>query len=311
MRIYSHLLGLTFTAAPELPRWDPAVLAYTVTDTKSGAARGTFYLDLYPRPGKFTHFANTGLIGRRVLPDGSVRPALNAILGNWPVPAAGKPSLLSHADVITFFHEFGHNVAALCADTPYDTLNEGFRRDFVEAPSQMLENFVWEPAILKEISSNADTGAALPDTLVDNIRSARFFDEAYTADVQAFYATVDLRYHSLPPPVATTLIWKQTLTETTPNPFVDGTIPQASFGHLMGGYDAQYYGYLWSKVYAQDMFTAFQTGGLENPAVGRRYRNDILAPARMIEPDAEVERFLGRPMKPAAFYRDLGIIGTN
>ena len=151
----------------------------------------------------------------------------------------------------------------------------------------------------------------LPNALIDNIRAARFFDEAYAADVQTFYATVDLRYHSLPPPVATTLVWQETLTETTPNPFVEGIIPQASFGHLMSGYEAQYYGYLWSKVFAQDMFTAFKTGGLENPVVGMRYRNDILAPARMIEPDAEVQRFLGRPMSPAAFYRDLGITGAN
>ncbi len=311
MRIYSHLLGLTFTPAPDLPRWDPAVLAFTVTDTKTGAMRGTFYLDLYPRPGKFTHFENAGLYSRRVLPDGTVRPALNTILGNWPAPAAGKPSLLSHGDVIVFFHEFGHNVAALCADTPYETLNGGFRQDFVEAPSQMLENFVWEPAILKEISSNVDTGAPLPEALINNIRAARYFDEAYAEDGQTFLATVDLRYHSLQPPVATTQVWKQTLLETTPNPFVDGIVPQAAFGHLMSGYEAQYYGYLWSKVYAQDMFTAFKAGGLESPVVGMRYRNDILAPARMIEPDAEVQRFLGRPMSPAAFYHDLGITAAN
>jgi thimet oligopeptidase len=85
---------------------------------------------------------------------------------------------------------------------------------------------------------------------------------------------------------------------------VPGIHPQASFGHLMGGYDAGYYGYLWSKVYAQDMFTAFQQGGLENPAVGMRYRQDILEPARTYDPDVEVEHFLGRPMSPNAFYQE-------
>jgi thimet oligopeptidase len=310
MRIYARLLGLTFAPAPNLPRWDPAVLAYTVTDTKTGKPRGSFYLDLYPRPGKFTHFSNVPLYGRRVLADGTVRPALNTILGNWPAPAPGKPSLLSHADVITFFHEFGHNVAALCADTPYETLNDGFRWDFVEAPSQMLENFVWDPLILKQISSNVGTGAPLPDGLIHQMRAARYFDEAYNEDSQAFLATIDQRFHTLAPPVATTAVWKRTLAEVTPNRFVEGTIPQASFGHLMNGYEAQYYGYLWSKVYAQDMFTAFSAGGLENPAVGARYRSDILAPARTIEPDAEVQRFLGRPMRPAAFYRALGITGN-
>jgi thimet oligopeptidase len=307
MQIYSILLGLTFTPAPNLPRWDPAVTAYSVTDTKTGAYRGAFYLDLYPRPGKFNHFENAGLITRRITPDGAVHPALNTILGNWPAPAPGKPSLLSHDDVVTFFHEFGHNVAALCANTPYATLNGGFRWDFVEAPSQMLENFVWEPSILQQISSNVDTGKPLPDDLIAKMIAARYFDEATATVGQAFYATVDQRYHTQTPPVATTAVWKELDLKMTPNQFVEGTYPQAGFNHLMNGYEAQYYGYLWSKVYAQDMFTAFKTGGLENPAVGMRYRNDILAPARLIEPDPEVRAFLGRPMDPRTFYRELGI----
>jgi thimet oligopeptidase len=307
LHIYSHLLGITFTPAPELPKWDPAVLAYDVTDSKTGVNRGAFYLDLYPRPGKFEHFDNSGITARRVLPDGTVKPELNTILGNWPAPVPGKPALLSHDDVITFFHEFGHNVAALLGDTPYETLNLNFRWDFVEAPSQMLENFVWDPTILKEISSNVDTGAPLPDDLIAKMDAARYFDEASFEVSQAFLSTVDQLYHTLPPPIDTTAVWKRTLMAMTPSVFVDGTIPQASFGHLMSGYEAQYYGYLWSKVYAQDMFTAFQKGGLENPAVGARYRKDILAPARMIEPDAEVRAFLGRPMDPSTFYRQLGI----
>lgn len=311
LKIYSTLLGITFTPAPKLPRWDPSVLAYDVTDTKSGTFRGSFYLDLYPRPGKYGHFENAPLIERRITPDGVAHPVLTSILGNWPVPSPGKPSLLSHSDVIVFFHEFGHNVATLLADTPYQTLNGGFRWDFVEAPSQMLENFVWDPAILKQISSNVDTGAPLPDDLISKMTAARYFDEALTEVTQAFYSIVDQRYHSLKPPVDTTAVWKSAVLELTPNKFVDGTFPQASFDHLMNGYEAQYYGYLWSKVYAQDMFTAFRKDGLENPAVGARYRKDILAPARMIEPDDEVRLFLGRSMDPSAFYREVGIPGTH
>jgi Zn-dependent oligopeptidase len=175
----------------------------------------------------------------------------------------------------------------------------------------MLENFVWNPTILKQISANVDTGAPLPDDLIAKMIAARYFDEATFEVGQAFYATVDQRYHTLPPPVDTTAVWKSTLLEMTPSAFVEGTIPQASFEHLMNGYEAQYYGYLWSKVYAQDMFTAFERGGLQNPTVGARYRKDILAPARMIEPDAEVRAFLGRPMDPRTFYRELGITKTH
>jgi thimet oligopeptidase len=305
--IYAQMLGLTFTKRTDVAAWAKDVYAYDVTDTASGAYRGRFYLDLFPRPGKYAHFANLGPTSRRVLPDGTIRPVVNIIAGNWPAPTPGKPSLLSHPDVLTFFHEFGHNVAALCADTPYETLNAGFRLDFVEAPSQMLENFVWDPTILKQISSNVDGGAPLPDDLIAKLIAARYFDEAYTTVRQVFYASVDQVYHVRTPPLDTTAVWKELYNALTPDHFVDGTYRQASFTHLMGGYEAGYYGYLWSKVYAQDMFTAFQAGGLENPAVGKRYRTDILAPARLEEPDDEVRAFLGRPMNPQAFYRELGI----
>jgi thimet oligopeptidase len=110
-----------------------------------------------------------------------------------------------------------------------------------------------------------------------------------------------MAYHTSGPHVNTTAVWAAIDKRVTPNEMVAGTHPQAAFGHLMSGYDAGYYGYLWSQVYAQDMFTAFLKGGLENPAVGARYRKDILEPAKTYEPDVEVTRFLGRPMSPAAF----------
>jgi len=308
LAFYSGMLGLTFTKSDDLPRWHPDVVGYRVTDTASGADRGVFYLDLYPRPGKYGHFANFGPTGRRTLPDGTVRPAVNTIIGNWPTPAPGKPSLLSHGDVLTFFHEFGHNVAALCADTPYETLNSGYRLDFVEAPSQMLENFVWDASILKRISSNVATGEPLPDAMIASMNAARHYNQAWNVlGADFFYAIVDQRIHTATPPVDTTAIWQATKTMYTPDLFVPGTYREASFTHLMGGYEGTYYAYAWAKVYAQDMFTAFQQGGLQNPAVGMRYRTDILAPARSLEPDALVQKFLGRPMKPDAFYADLGL----
>ena len=307
LAIYSHMLGLTFTKAGDLPAWHPDVVGYRVTDTASGADRGVFYLDLYPRPGKYGHFANFGPTARRTLPDGTIRPAVNTIVGNWPVPAQGKPSLLSHADVITFFHEFGHNVAALCGDSPYETLNGGYRLDFVEAPSQMLENFVWEPTILKQISANA-AGEPLPDTVLASMNAARHFNQAWgVVGGDIFYALVDQRIHTAAPPVDTTAVWQTTKTTYTVDDYVPGTWREASITHFMGGYEGSLYAYPWAKVYAMDMFTAFQKGGLQNPAVGLRYRNEILAPARTFEPDVLVRKFLGRPMKPDAYYADLGM----
>ncbi len=136
--------------------------------------------------------------------------------------------------------------------------------------------------------------------------AAKYVDYAYFTTRQIQYATVDMDYHTMGPHVDTTAVWKKVASETTPLAMVDGTHPQAAFGHLFG-YDAGYYSYLWALVYAQDMFTAFQKGGLLNPAVGARYRKTILEPARTYEPDVEVRNFLGRPMSPAAFYTIFGI----
>ncbi|MDP9110263.1 MAG: Zn-dependent oligopeptidase, partial [Candidatus Eremiobacteraeota bacterium] len=304
--IYHRLLGVTFTAVPHTDAWNADVLEYRVADSKTGKFMGTTYFDLYPRPGKYKHFANFGILPVRKV-GGAYRAPFVAILGNWPKPAPGYPALLSHDEVVTFFHEFGHNMASLLTVAPYETLSSGFLQDFVEAPSQMLENFVWQPSVLKEISSNVTTGAPLPDALIASMIRARYVNNAYFTTRQIMLSLVDMRYHTSGPHVDTTAVWAEVANANTPIPLYPGTHPQAAFGHLMGGYDAGYYGYLFSKVYAQDMFTAFLKGGLENPVVGMRYRKDILEPARTLDPDTEVTRFLGRPMNPNAFYTDFGI----
>jgi len=306
LNIYHKLLGVTFVRIDRPNVWYPGVVGYEVYDTRSGHFIGATYFDLYPRPGKYDHFANFPILPVRES-RGAFRAPMAAILGNWPKPAPGHPAVLSHDDVVTFFHEFGHDMAALLTTAPYETLSAGFRQDFIEAPSQMLENFVWQPSIIKEISSNVTTGQPLPDDLISKMIAARYVDYAYFTTRQILLATVDMDYHTMGPNVNTTAIWAKVSQDESPLPMAPGIHPQASFGHLMGGYDAGYYGYLWSKVYAQDMFTAFQKGGLENPTVGMRYRKDILSPARTIEPDAEVAAFLGRPMSRNAFYREFGI----
>ena len=303
MNLYHKILGVTFVKVANPDSWNAQdVISYNVFDTASGRFIGTTYFDFFPRPGKFGHFANWPLVPARRLANGTYRPPVTAILGNWPRPAPGAPALLSHGDVVTFFHEFGHNLAALLSTAPYETLSGGFRQDFVEAPSQMLENFMWQPSILKEVSANVTTGKPLPDDLIAKMVRARYVNEAYLTVGQIKLGLVDMTYHTSGPHVDTTAVWAQISDKYTPLPMAPGTHPQASFGHLFG-YDAGYYSYLWALVYAQDMFTAFQKGGLENPKVGMRYRKDILEPARTLEPDVEVEHFLGRPMNSNAFYQ--------
>ena len=302
--IYSKILGVTFAKRQNPNVWYSDVTEWTVTDTATGHYIGDFYIDLFPRDGKYAHVASFPLLSVRQMPDGSLRPPLDAIIGNWPKPAPGKPAVLSHDDVETFFHEFGHDMAEMLSTAPYETLSTGFRQDFIEAPSQMLENWVWDPAILKELSSNVTTGAPLPDGLIAKMRAARYVDYAYHTVGQIVLASVDMKYHTSKLPLDTTAVWAQVQREQGVLPLPAGVHPEDGFGHIMGGYDAGYYGYLWSKVYAQDMFTAFEAGGLESPVVGARYRHDILEPAREIEPDDEVKAFLGRPMDPSAFYKE-------
>jgi thimet oligopeptidase len=308
LQIYQRLLGVTFAEITPAVAWAPGVREFSIADAASGRPIGWFFLDLYPRPGKFEHFANFPIRPGRVLPDGSYQKPISAIVGNWPVPAAGQPALLSHEEVITFFHEFGHLMHSTLSIAPYETLyGTAVRPDFVEAPSQMLENFMWQPSILKQVSSNYKTGDPLPDALIAKMIALKHVNDGMAWSTQAFYAQYDMTIHSSGPAVDVDATWFALKKKMTPFPSIPGTHPEAGFSHLMGGYDAGYYGYLWSKVYAQDIFTRFAREGLENPAVGMAYRKDILEPGATIEPDVMVQNFLGRPVSPAAFYEDLGI----
>lgn len=306
--IYQNLLGVTFAEIVPAEAWAPGVREFSITDTASGKPIGWFFLDLFPRSGKFEHFANFPIRPGRVLPDGSYQKPISSIVGNWPVAAPGQPALLSHEDVITFFHEFGHLMHSTLSTAPYETLyGTAVRPDFVEAPSQMLENFMWQPSVLKQVSSNYKTGQPLPDDLIAKMIALKHVGDGYAWSTQAFYAQYDMTIHTSGPAVNVDTTWFELKKKMTPFPAIPGTHPEAGFGHIMGGYDAGYYGYLWSKVYAQDIFTRFQKEGLENPIVGMAYRKDILEPGATVEPDVLVQNFLGRPMNPDAFYEDLGI----
>jgi thimet oligopeptidase len=306
LAIYQHLLGVTISPVTPANNWNPDVTEYAVSDTASERFIGTFLLDLYPRDGKPGGAFNAPILPVRRMPDGSWRPPISAIVvSTWPAPLAGKPALLTHDDVTTFFHEFGHCMAALLTTAPYESVTE-FGQDFVEAPSQMLENFTWNRDVLKALSANVETGMPLPDGLIDRMIAARCTSDrlcnAYAATRQIMYSDVDLAYHDGGPNVHPSQVWDDIAARDTPIGNPPGAHPAAQFSHLMGGYDASYYVYLWSLVYAQDMFTAFQKGGIDNASVGMRYRKAILEPALTYGADREVKAFLGRPMSPAAFY---------
>ena len=308
--IYAHLLGVRFEALKSPMAWAPRVDQYAIYDALSGAPIGWFYLDLYPREGKYQHFEAVPFRFGRVLPDGSYRLPVSGVIGNWPQPEVGKPALLSHGELVTFFHEFGHVMHETLSHTRYASLfGVNVRGDFVEAPSQMLENWMWQRAVLKQVSSRVDTGEPLPDELIDKIIAAKHVSDGVAWSRQAFFAEYDLQLHSRSGPIEPNKLWFDLMPKLRLFHEIPGTYPVAGFGHLMNGYDAGYYGYLWSKVYAQDMFSVFAAAGLDNPEIGKRYREGILVPGGSVEADVLIERFLGRQPSAAPFYEELGLSG--
>ena len=304
--IYEQLLGVKFDEITPADAWAPGVREFAVSDAATRKPLGWIFLDLFPRPNKYQHFATFPIRTGVHWADGSLDRPVSAIIGNWPTAAPGKPSLLTHFDVITFFHEFGHLMAATLVDVPYPTLSN-LRQDFVEAPSQMLENWMWQPSVLARVSSNVTTGKPLPPDLIKRMIALRQLGAGYGNSLQAFLAMYDMRLHTSSVPLDTKVTWDSLQARMLPRITLTGDYPAASFSHLMEGYDAGYYGYLWSKAYAQDLFTRFEKDGVMSASAGMAYRRDILEPGGIREPDALLQSFLGRPLNYDAFYRDLGI----
>lgn len=307
--VYQKMLGLHFREIPDGATWYPDVKLYEITDASGGAPIGYFYMDLFPREGKYSHAAAFNLITERRLADGSVRKPVSAIVANLDKPSADRPSLLDHEEVETIFHEFGHIMHQTLSKTKYGRFSgSNVARDFVEAPSQMLENWVWDPEVLQSLSGYyKDHSKKLPKDLLDKMLAAKNADVSLVNLRQLLFGIVDMDYHSAHPPSDTTKEYARVMAAVSLIPMTPGTHPEASFGHLMGGYDAGYYGYLWSKVYAQDMYSVFKAKGLLNPEIGRRYRTEILERGSSRDEMVSLKAFLGRAPNEDAFLESIGL----
>jgi thimet oligopeptidase len=301
------VLGLDYRQVDDPKAWDDSVRLYEILDRASGRQLAHFYADLFPREGKFGHAAAFPLvIGHRAV-DGSYVAPVTAIVANMTPPSADRPSLLKHAEVETLFHEFGHvlHMSLTRAEFPRFSGAET-EWDFVEAPSQIMEHWTWEPSVLRRFARHFATDEPMPDELIELMRTARFVDEGIKSSIQAFYGQLDLALHA--EPVAPDL--DEALQRThaiTGMPYPEGTFMLAGFGHLVGGYDAGYYGYLWAEVIGDDMFSRFAAEGVTSPAVGADYRREILEPNGSRDADDLVRAFLGREPSNEAFLRLRGM----
>ena len=305
MDVYQEVLGLKFREVLDGSKWHPEVREIEVSDAKTGRPIGKFYLDLFPRDGKYTHAAVFGITPGRALPDGSYQAPAAAMVANMPKAAPGQPALLQHRDVETYFHEFGHLMHQLLTEARYASMaGTSVARDFVEAPSQMLENFVWERSVIDRLSGHWRDGSKLPQETFDKMVEARHHLSGMFYARQLAYAIGDMFLHTVVP-VDPSAAFNRILEEVSLTPTPKDANMVASFGHLLGGYGAGYYGYLWSKVFAQDIYTLFKADGVLSPAVGERYRREILSKGSERPEIDSLRAFLGREPSEDAFMREI------
>jgi thimet oligopeptidase len=293
LAISAELYGIKFVRA-EAPVWHPSVRYYDVVDGKSGAFLGGIYLDLFPREGKYSHAAAFGVRSVSVL---AKRTPISVLVTNF------NRDGLDHGEVETFLHEFGHVLHGVLSSTRY--ASEGgtnVERDFVEAPSQMYEEWGRKIEPLLLLHRYCTSCPAIDDALVKRLHAARSFGRGIQYGRQHLYAAYDMALFGEreADPMQT---WIKMESET-PAGYVPGTQFPGTFGHVLGGYGAGYYGYMWSEVIALDMLSRYGKN-LMNPAVGRRFRELILSRGGE-EPAAQMVReFLGRDPSPEAFFEEI------
>ena len=295
--VTGKMFGVEFHRVPKAPVWDPSVECYEVTE--NGKMVGRFYLDMHPRKDKYNHAAQfdvrTGVQGRQI-PEA-------ALICNFPGGEKGDPGLMEYGDVRTFFHEFGHLLHTIFAGHHQWCGLGGIRteQDFVEAPSQMLEEWTENPEVLATFAKNYQTQEPIPATLVTQMNRAKDYGQGLGVRRQMVYAKLSLSiYDRDPSQVSTDQIVQDLVKKYQPFPYVPGTHFQCAFGHL-DGYSAVYYTYMWSLVIAKDMFAQFDKGHLLAPGVATRYRQAVLAPGGSLPAAVLVSNFLGRPFNNKAW----------
>ncbi len=304
--VTGDVFGLEYERITDTKAWHPDVFLYAIKNRGESDPIAYFYADLFPRDAKFGHAAAFPIqYGRQE--DGEYVKPVAAIVANFTKPTADSPSLLQHSEAVTLWHEFGH-ILHFCLTTVDMVRFSGYDTewDFVEAPSQIMENWMWEPEVLQRFAKHHQSGEPIPESLVERLVAARDLNVALLTLRQMFLGRMDMSMHATAEPVDLDAVYRSAY-ELTQMPFHEGTFFPAVFGHLMGGYDAGYYGYLWAQVYGDDMFSVFETEGTLSPAVGRRYRKEVLATGGSRDAIDHLRAFLGREPSSDSFLHKLGL----
>lgn len=320
LKLYEHVLQLKFYKVDDKDKqvWHEDVHQFHVWDaTKDGKPTeflGWFYLDLHPRPNKYGHAANFNLspgytdleTGKRVYP-------VTALVCNFSKPTATKPSLLKHDEVVTLFHEMGHGIHNLVSKTKYARFHgTSVEWDFVEAPSQMLEYWPWNKAQIKALSKHYETGKQMDDKLIDSLIRTKHVNDGLNLTRQIFLGSFDLAIHLLAKDEPIDLVEKWAELRSKYCLDSSGEFKShafSAFGHLMGGYDSGYYGYLWSEVFACDMYYSKFKADPMNPVVGFEYKTKVIGPGGSRDAMDSLKEFLGREPSNDAFMEELGVVG--
>ncbi len=298
----STLFHVTFQQEQNVPSWDPAVETWDVLD--NGKAIGRFYLDMHPRPGKFTHAEMSAIadgVRGKQLPEA-------ILICNFPKPTADDPGLMEYSDVVVFFHEFGHLMHWILGGQQQWAGISGItmEADFGEAPSQMLEEWMHSPQVLASFAKHYKTGEPIPAELVTRMNRASAFGRGISVSQQDEYTAISYDLYKSKPdgvdPDEVTLRDAQTYTPFTPLP---DTHMYAAFGHL-AGYSSAYYTYLWDKVIAEDFFGQFDHANLLAGPTPMRYRHTVLEPGGSVSANDLVKNFLGREQNMNAFQKWMG-----
>lgn len=305
--IYQKFFGVEFKKVSTDWLWHDDVELIEVVDKKTRDLLGYVYLDLYPREGKYKHYCSMGMFSGQKR-DGFKAPYVGAILANFPQATADRPALLKFDEVTTFFHEFGHAMHGVLGRTSLaGAAGTSVKLDFVEVPSQMFEEWMYDKDMLAQVSGHYKTGEPLPEKIIDKMIALKKFDAGYFTLRQAYLSLVSLNVYQDTQLNDCEKVARYLHEKYMPHVvFDDRTHFCSSFGHLMG-YGARYYAYQWARVYSLDLFSEVKKHGLLNEQIGRKLWKTVLGRGGSVDPSQLLKDFLGREPNMDAFLQNYGL----